>query len=39
MIKVGPPFGGLIFQLINKEAPFLILASLGILDGSTEIKH
>ena len=32
--QVGPPFGGIIYELMGKEAPFLILASLGIIDGS-----
>jgi len=31
---VGPPFGGVIYEFCGKEAPFLILASLGVLDGS-----
>ncbi|KAA3680956.1 uncharacterized protein DEA37_0006492 [Paragonimus westermani] len=31
--SVGPPFGGICYQFINKEAPFLILAVLALLDG------
>ena len=35
---VGPPFGGVIYEFMGKEAPFLILASLGVLDGSKLYK-
>lgn len=31
--SVGPPFGGVVYQYLGKEAPFIILASLGIIDG------
>ena len=31
---VGPPFGGIVYEFMGKEAPFLILASLGVIDGS-----
>jgi DHA1 family solute carrier family 18 vesicular amine transporter 1/2 len=30
---VGPPFGGVVYEFLGKEAPFIILASLGIIDG------
>ena len=33
MITVGPPFGGVMYEFAGKEAPFLILASLALLDG------
>ncbi len=33
-ILVGPPFGGFIYQYFGKEVPFIILASLGVIDGS-----
>ncbi len=33
-IIVGPPFGGVVYQYMGKEAPFIILASLGVIDGS-----
>jgi hypothetical protein len=32
--SVGPPFGGIVYQYFGKEAPFVILASLGVIDGS-----
>ncbi len=32
---VGPPFGGVMYEFVGKEAPFLILACLAVLDGST----
>jgi DHA1 family solute carrier family 18 vesicular amine transporter 1/2 len=34
LCEVGPPFGGIVYEFFGKEAPFLILASLGIIDGS-----
>ena len=33
VIVVGPPFGGVMYEFVGKEAPFLILASLALLDG------
>lgn len=30
---VGPPFGGVMYEFVGKEAPFLILAGLALLDG------
>ena len=33
VISVGPPFGGIMYEFVGKEAPFLILACLAILDG------
>lgn len=30
---VGPPFGGVMYEFAGKEAPFLILSSLALLDG------
>jgi DHA1 family solute carrier family 18 vesicular amine transporter 1/2 len=33
-VLVGPPFGGIVYEFFGKEAPFIILASLGIIDGS-----
>jgi len=35
--KVGPPFGGVAYEFMGKEAPFLILASLGVLDGILQL--
>ena len=32
-ILVGPPFGGIVYEFVGKEAPFLILAALALLDG------
>ena len=32
-VLVGPPFGGVMYQFVGKEAPFLILAALALLDG------
>jgi len=31
--SVGPPFGGVVYEFLGKEAPFIILASLGVIDG------
>ncbi|CAL8105714.1 unnamed protein product [Calicophoron daubneyi] len=36
-VLVGPPFGGILYQFINKEAPFLILATLALLDGILQL--
>ncbi|TPP67435.1 Synaptic vesicular amine transporter [Fasciola gigantica] len=36
-VLVGPPFGGICYQFINKSAPFLILASLALLDGFLQL--
>ena len=30
---VGPPFGGVMYQFVGKEAPFLMLAALALIDG------
>ena len=30
---MGPPFGGVMYQFVGKEVPFLILACLALLDG------
>lgn len=32
-VAVGPPFGGIMYQFAGKEAPFLILAGMALLDG------
>jgi len=32
-VLVGPPFGGIMYEYVSKEAPFLILAALALLDG------
>ena len=32
-VAVGPPFGGIMYQFVGKEAPFLILAGLALFDG------
>jgi hypothetical protein len=32
-VSVGPPFGGIMYEFVGKEAPFLILAVLTLLDG------
>ncbi len=29
---MGPPFGGVMYEFVGKEAPFLILAVLALLD-------
>ncbi|CAH8846221.1 unnamed protein product [Trichobilharzia szidati] len=36
-VLVGPPFGGITYQFINKEAPFLILATLALADGVLQV--
>ncbi|CAH8483670.1 unnamed protein product [Dicrocoelium dendriticum] len=36
-VLVGPPFGGMGYQFINKEAPFLILAALALFDGALQL--
>ena len=33
LIAVGPPFGGVLYEYLGKEAPFLFLAGLALLDG------
>ncbi|CAH2321316.1 vesicular acetylcholine transporter [Pelobates cultripes] len=30
---VAPPFGGILYQFVGKEMPFLVLASISLLDG------
>ena len=30
---VGPPFGGFMYEFVGKASPFLVLATLGLLDG------
>ncbi len=32
-LSVGPTFGGIVYQFVDKRAPFLILAALALLDG------
>jgi hypothetical protein len=34
VFTVGPPFGGVMYEFAGKEAPFLILSSLALIDGS-----
>ncbi|CAH8535654.1 unnamed protein product [Schistosoma curassoni] len=36
-VLVGPPFGGIAYQFISKEAPFLILAALALADGTLQL--
>ncbi len=33
-VLVGPPYGGILYQISGKELPFLILALLALADGS-----
>lgn len=33
-VLVGPPFGGIMYQMAGKACPFLILALLALGDGS-----
>jgi len=33
MFPVGPPFGGIMYEFVGKEAPFLMLAGLALFDG------
>ena len=35
MLIVGPPFGGIMYEFVGKEAPFLLLAALALFDGRT----
>jgi len=35
MVSVGPPFGGIMYEFVGKEAPFLLLAGLALFDGCT----
>ncbi|KAM4702609.1 vesicular acetylcholine transporter [Rhinophrynus dorsalis] len=30
---VAPPFGGILYQFVGKETPFLVLASISLIDG------
>ena len=34
---VGPPFGGVVYEFFGKEAPFVILATLGLIDGFLQL--
>ncbi|KAM3174607.1 hypothetical protein ACTXT7_010196 [Hymenolepis weldensis] len=36
-VLVGPTFGGIAYQFIDKRAPFLILAVLALVDGTLQI--
>ncbi|GAA51459.1 Synaptic vesicular amine transporter [Clonorchis sinensis] len=36
-VLVGPPFGGICYEFINKEAPFLMLAILALFDGLLQL--
>jgi len=33
VVSVGPPFGGIMYEFVGKEAPFLLLAGLALFDG------
>jgi len=33
IVSVGPPFGGVMYEFVGKEAPFLLLAGLALFDG------
>jgi len=33
IVSVGPPFGGFMYEYVSKASPFLVLATLGLLDG------
>lgn len=39
LCSVGPPFGGVMYEFAGKEAPFLILSSLALLDGGKRQHH
>ncbi|KAM7537580.1 hypothetical protein Aperf_G00000069740 [Anoplocephala perfoliata] len=36
-VLVGPTFGGIIYQFVDKRAPFLLLAVLALLDGVLQL--
>ncbi|VUZ48795.1 unnamed protein product, partial [Hymenolepis diminuta] len=36
-VLVGPTFGGIAYQFIDKRAPFLILAVLALVDGILQV--
>ncbi|VDK21868.1 unnamed protein product [Taenia asiatica] len=36
-VLVGPTFGGIVYQFVDKKAPFLMLAVLALLDGVLQI--
>uniref|UniRef100_A0A5K3F6W2 MFS domain-containing protein n=1 Tax=Mesocestoides corti TaxID=53468 RepID=A0A5K3F6W2_MESCO len=36
-VLVGPTFGGIFYQFVDKKAPFLLLASLCLLDGLLQL--
>lgn len=38
-VLVGPPYGGLLYQLSGKKLPFLLLALLALIDGSNSHSH
>ncbi|XP_070540065.1 synaptic vesicular amine transporter-like isoform X1 [Ptychodera flava] len=36
-VLIGPPFGGVVYQFLGKEAPFFILAALALGDGMLQL--
>ncbi|VDM16574.1 unnamed protein product [Hydatigera taeniaeformis] len=36
-VLVGPTFGGIVYQFVDKKAPFLMLAVLALMDGVLQI--
>nr|WDE40213.1 vesicular monoamine transporter 2-like protein [Schizocardium californicum] len=36
-VLIGPPFGGVVYQFLGKEAPFYILAALALGDGLLQL--
>ncbi|BHF66378.1 hypothetical protein SprV_0200939500 [Sparganum proliferum] len=36
-VLVGPTYGGLVYQFVNKRAPFLMLSALALLDGILQL--
>ncbi|KAF5928070.1 hypothetical protein HPG69_015336 [Diceros bicornis minor] len=36
-VLVGPPFGSVLYEFVGKTAPFLVLATLVLLDGAIQL--
>ncbi|CAF0998137.1 unnamed protein product [Adineta ricciae] len=36
-VLIGPPFGGFMYEYIGKASPFLVLATLGLVDGLLQL--
>ncbi|XP_071949006.1 synaptic vesicular amine transporter-like [Antedon mediterranea] len=37
-VLIGPPFGGLMYDFVGKESPFLVIAGLALLNGFLQLS-